>query len=89
MLYMSINLVQYYVFSTGKKYKWVFQIKAWIFIKDCPLNLLSKTLLLVKFYPLLTKLFPVMIATITPIQYQTQGFPRSLLRHTRATRPGI
>ena len=32
-------------------------------------------------------LYPVMIATAIPIQYQTQGFPRSLPRHTFSTPP--
>ena len=35
--------------------------------------------------PLLTHLYPVMLPTVTPIQYRTQGFQCSLLGHTGAT----
>ena len=44
-----------------------------------------QTLLLVKLHPLLTELYPVMIAIVTPIQYQTRGFLCSLSRHIFST----
>ena len=47
------------------------------------------TFVIVKLSPLLTELYPVMIAIVTPVQYQTRQFPCSLLRHAHATPPRL
>ena len=67
----------FYVYISGatlclhwQKYKWVIQVKARLFKEAFPLIRLPMTLLLVKFYPLLTELYPVMIAIVNPIVYK-------------------